>query len=353
MVLLAERSSSRNPTLPVLAGLLIKTLKKQLILTTTNLEVGFEASLPAKIEKEGRVVVPIKTILQLLTSIPDEELNLESSNNNLSLNSKGSSTKLKCLTKEDFPDLPKFSFDGEFKIGAKELTSAFRGTLVAAADNHLKPELASVFIFSKTRAPLTFVATDSFRLAENRTSLSVSPASLLLPQKSAQEAARIFEEVDGGVEIGFNKNQILFKSQNISFLSKLNEGGFPEYQSVIPKSFLTQVVLEKNKLINAVKAASVFSSRLSDVVLMVKPQENLLEISAASGEFGEHQSLLPAKVAGESLEISFNYHYLLDTLGVITEHQIFLGFNGPQKAVLVRGAGEGGSFHLVMPLRSV
>lgn len=353
LVNLAERNTSKNPTLLTLSSILLKTAKNKLYVISTNLEVGFEGNLAAKIEKEGAVAPPAKTLLSILSSILDDEITLESQNNNLKITSKTSTTNLKCLSVDEFPSLPKIKKENYFTIPNEILTKSLKNTIPATATNYTKPELTSIYIFSQNKTPLTFVATDSFRLAEQKTEINFPSLSVLLPQKSGQEVMRIFEEAPGEVEVIFNKNQIVFQNKNTSFLSRLTEGKFPEYQNIIPKSFQTQAIIDKNQLLNAIRAAGIFSSRLSEVMLSVDGGEGILEIKSASSETGEYRAAYPAKISGPSLEVNFNYHYLLEGIQAISSSKIFLGFNGSQKAVLVRGFEDNQYLHLVMPMRGI
>ncbi len=353
LVSLAEKSSSKNPTLPILSAVLLRASKNSLTITSTNLEVGFEANLSVKSSQAGEAAAPARTLLQLLSSMPDGELTVESSNHNLNLISQTSSTDLKCFPPDDFPVLPKVKKEHFFSIPPALLVSALAHVLPAASSSTSRPELASVFIFSQGKTPLTFTATDSFRLAEYKTGYPVDSVALLLPQRSAQEALRIFEGVGEDIEVSYTKNQILFASRNISFTSRLNEGSFPDYRGIVPKSFLTQVVLDRAHLSGAIRAASVFSSRLSDVILRISKGRDLLEVSARESDTGEHHSMAPAKISGEELEASFNYRYLLDALAAVSEPKVFLGFNGSGKAVLIKGQNESSYFQLVMPMRTV
>lgn len=354
LINLAERSTSKNPTLLTLSSILLRANKNRLSVISTNLEVGFEGSLSAKVEEDGEALSPAKTLLSILYSIQDEDVLLESSGTNLKIISKTSTTNLKCLPIDDFPSLPKIKKENFFAIDQGTLISALKNTIPATSSSYTKPELASVHIFSQGKLPLTFVATDSFRLAEQKTQINYPSLSLLLPQKSAQEIVRIFEDSQGGeVEVIFNKNQILFQSRNISFLSRLTEGNFPDYQSIIPKSFETQVNIDKNQLVSAVRAAGIFSSRLSEVTLQVDPNNGVIKIKSSSADTGEYSASHPAKISGEPVESNFNYHYLLEALQSIQSAKIFLGFNGSQKAVLVKGFDNIDYLHLVMPMRGV
>jgi DNA polymerase-3 subunit beta len=111
--------------------------------------------------------------------------------------------------------------------------------------------------------------------------------------------------------------------------------------------------MDKNNLLNTVRAAGIFSSRLSEVTLGVKSAEGIVEVKSQSSETGEYHATYPAKVTGGNVEANFNYHYLLEALQSVPSAKIFLGFNGPQKAVLVKGADNSDYIHLVMPMRGI
>ena len=53
----------KNLTLPILNNILLSTEKKQLKLSTTDLEMAITSYIPCKIEKEGSITIPAKTFL--------------------------------------------------------------------------------------------------------------------------------------------------------------------------------------------------------------------------------------------------------------------------------------------------
>ena len=351
LVSLAESSTNKNLTLIALSSILLRTGKNQLFIISTNLEVAFEGSLAASVDEDGEILSPGKTLLSVLYAMPDEEVYLNSAGGNLKIVSKTSSVNLKCLNMEEFPTIPKIKKENHFQISYSSLIEALKNTIIATATNYTKPELASVYMFSQGKLPLTLVATDSFRLAEQKTNITHPSLALLLPQKTCQEVISIFEDSGDDIDITFNKNQILFQNKKISFLSRLTEGKFPEYQTIIPKSFDTQVFTDKNQILNAVRAAGIFSSKLSEVTIAVDGDKGILGIKSSNAETGEYESNYQTKISGASVEANFNYHYLLEALQTISNQKVFMGFNGPQKAVLIRGADDAGYLHLVMPMR--
>ena len=353
VVNLAERISGKSQTLPILSSVLIKAEEGRVAVLSTNLEVGFEMSLPAKIEKNGMAVVPTKTLLPLLSSISDENVTMEGEGTALHITSLSSSTKVKCLPSEEFPILPRIKKERSFNIFSRLLASALKNTLSAASTSYTRPELASISILSPEKGVLTFAATDSFRLAEQKAATEAYDISILVPYKNAQELLRIIEDMDSDIEVVYSKNQIVFQTKEMYFISRLTEGEFPNYQGIIPKSFTTQAVINKDKFTSSLRAASIFSTRLSDVLIKVIAKDGLIEIRSQNSESGEHNSLCRAKISGEDVESTFNYNYLFDALKSIPNEDVFLGFNGAGKPLLMRGEGDSGYLHLVMPMRGV
>ncbi|MBI2609772.1 DNA polymerase III subunit beta [Candidatus Giovannonibacteria bacterium] len=350
---LAERSSSKNTTLPILAALLISTSKNKMHISSTNLEVGFEAQINAKIESDGEAALSAKTLSSLLGSLADGNINLEKNSANLKVSSKGSATVINCFPHEEFPVIPKIKKENHFEIPADILVKGIDRVISFTSNSNTKPELASVFFHAQSKIPLTLVTTDSFRLAEQKTSFNITPISLLLPQRNAQEVARIFENVAGNIDVIFNQNQISFSGGGFYFISNLTEGKFPDYQSIIPKAFSTQIVMDKNQLTSALRAAGVFSSRLSEVSISASVKGQTVEVKSSSSETGEHISVTNAKISGEDVETVFNYRYLLEALSSIGRDKVFLGMNGRDKALFLRGHEENSYLHLIMPMRGI
>jgi len=103
---------------------------------STNLEVGFEGNIAASIEEEGEILSPSKTLLSILYSISDEEINAQGAGGNLKIISKTSSTNLKCLPADEFPVIPKIKKENHFLVSANSLIEALKNTISASATTY-------------------------------------------------------------------------------------------------------------------------------------------------------------------------------------------------------------------------
>lgn len=353
---LTEKISGKNITLPILNSVLISAQKKELKLIATNLEVGIEIKIPAKIEKDGENAVPAKLLYNFLSNLPSSEnITLESSQNNLIISTSNSSTVIKGYNVEDFPLLP--SIKGKenlFTLPVSDFLLGLGSVYYASSLTEMKPEIASIFINSSKSTPLTFVATDSFRLSRKTVPYTFDNfPSLLIPYRNTIEIMRVFENENGDLKIIPNKNQLFVLSERIKLVSRLTEGAFPDYEEIIPKTFSTDVTIDKTLFNNALKTAGVFSGKLNEIKIEIIPDQKLLKIQASHGDTGENITSIPAEINGEKLKIAFNHRYLIDGLRFISSDKILLRFNGENKPLFATGIKDNSFYYLVMPMKDV
>jgi DNA polymerase-3 subunit beta len=353
---LCERITGKNLSLPILNNVLISSEdNRTLKFTATNLELGIEVEIPAKVEKKGKLAVPAGIVNNFLINFSgDENITFESQDDNLLISTTNSSTLIKGQPSEDFPILPKLKDNKSVSLEVGDLIMGFKSVWYAASVSNIKPEIASVYICSGKNNPITFVATDSFRLAEKKGKKEfIDMTPMLIPFKAVSEILRIFEDKEGEIKIISDRNQINIETKNIKFISRLTEGVFPDYQQIIPKKFATDVIVDKNVFTNALKTASIFSGKLNELNIAVKEEADIITLKSASADVGEHTNKIAAKVTGEEIKMTFNHRYVFDCLTSISSHKIILRFVGEGKPLLISGTEDTSFQYLVMPMNTL
>jgi len=175
---------------------------------------------------------------------------------------------------------------------------------------------------------------------------------IIIPLKTIQEVIRIFKDDDDKIIIYFDKNQILFKTENSQLISRLINGDFPDYQSIIPQTFETDITLNREQLINALKLTSSFTDRLNEIKFSAKENTKNIEIYSSNQLLGENQYLIPSKIKGTAVDVVFNWRFLLDGIKVLDSENIFLGLNGDNKPVFIKSPGDVSYFYILMPIKS-
>ena len=351
-VSICDRISGKNLNLPILSNILLDADGKDLKLISTNLELGVEIIIQAKIENKGKITVPSNIFNSFLSNISgSDKINLEVQNNNLIISINNNSTLIKSQPIDDFPNLPKLKSDNKFSIPIIDFISGLKMVFYSCSLSTIKPEISSVYLYSNKTNMITFTATDSFRLAEKKFNYFFPELGpILIPFKTVVEIIRIFEGKEGVVDILFNKNQINIIKENIIFISRITDGVFPDYNQIIPKKFTTDVIINKDFFINSLKISGVFSGKLNELNIVVNSEDGFFTIKTSNNELGENISKIPAKITGESVKITFNHKYIYDCLPNINSKEIVLRFSGEGKPLLITGAQDNTFQYLVMPM---
>ena len=353
-VALVEHIAGRHITLPVLSCILIEIKKNIAMLRATNLDVGIEISLSVKTYEEGVVAIPAKTFSSFLSQIPDQNhlVQLELVSGNVQITSSKTRGVIKTMPIEDFPTIPSISDAEQFKLSSELFIKGLKSVCYSASISSVKPELSSVYVY-KDGGGLTFVATDSFRLAEKKLKISIPSQfnDILIPFKNVSEVIRTLEYMKSDVEVSSNKNLISFKAGDIYIVSRVIDGVFPDYRQIIPKNFTTEAIVLKQDFLNALKVSNIFSDKFNQVHITVDPKGKMFEIQTKNVDVGENKTLVDAALTGERVEINFNYKYIADSFQSMDSDSVSLQFSGLNRPMVIRPvSGEQSFMYLAMPM---
>ncbi len=357
---IVERISGKNLTLPILNNVFLSAEENTLKLCTTDLEIGINYWCLAKIESKGQFTVPVKTFTGLVSLLEEEKLQLEKKENSLLLKSENHKSQIKGMEPKDFPIIPEVSKNNWVEFYGPDLSQAILQVIDFSALTQIRPELSGIY-FSINKKQAKIVATDSFRLAEKTVALSENTEtqnSFILPRNTARELVNIFSQ-DGKIKFYIAGGQLMVekmfpetKNPQAQLVSRLIEGNYPNYQEVIPKEFKTQVILNKEKFLNHIKTASLFSGKSSEVSLSVGPKKDSLTVFSQSADTGESKSSLAAKIKGEATETSFNYRFLSEGLNQIRSEEVVFELNGQEGPGVLKPLDNPDYIHVIMPVKS-
>jgi DNA polymerase-3 subunit beta len=253
---------------------------------------------------------------------------------------------------EDFPTIPKISEGQTFEMSSEILVKGLKSVWYSASVSSIKPELASVYIY-RDGEYITFAATDSFRLAEKKVKApsSAKVGEILIPFKNIADIVRLLESINGQIKVTTSKNLISFNGEGVYLVSRIIDGVFPDYHQIIPKGFMTEVVVLKQDFINALKISNVFSDKFNQIRLVVDPKKKIFEIQTKNSDIGENKTSVSAALTGERIEANFNYKYVADCFQSIDADSLSLQLGGINKPMIVRPvSGDQTFMYMVMPM---
>lgn len=359
--------AGKNINLPILNNVLIKAENKIITLLTTNLEIGISCAIRGRVEEEGSFTVLAKLLTDFVGFLTKEQIEISSENNNeIMVSSKNNQAKIKGLPSDDFPLIPQVEKINPYICDAQEFKKAASQVVFAITLNESRPEISGVlFDFNGQENKLTLVGTDSYRLAEKNIKLKKDNNSnnkIIVPLKTVQEVVRVlsgFKEEELGKEKETNleiylseENQILFFIDDVNLVSRIIESQYPEYKEIIPKTSKTQIIVDRQDFINAIKTNSLFSQvGINGINLEFLPQEQKAKISSANLQTGEGFSYLAGKIEGENNQITLNYRFLLDGLSNILTDEVLIEIVDHDTPCLIKSPGKEDYLYIVMPIR--
>jgi DNA polymerase-3 subunit beta len=348
----AEHVAGKHVSLPVLSSVIIEALKDTVVVKATNLDVGIELTLPAKVEEVGIIALGGSLLKAFLSNAPQgKNILCESIGNLCKVTAGAGEASFNTVSVDDFPVIPKVTEGKTFSINSKEFVGGLRSVVWSAAVSTIKPELGSVYIYEEND-DLIFVATDSFRLAErkikSRKIKEFDP--ILIPFKNALEIIRVFENLSGELLITITKNQLSIVTEGIHLSSRVIDGNFPDYRQIIPKEFVTKATILKQDLAQVLKLGSLFSDNFHQIMIKFDPKAKTVEFYSKNSEVGESRQQVKGTVEGEEITMPFNHRYLIDCLQSIESESVTLKVGGQSKPMIISPASGAEFTYLVMSM---
>ncbi|MFH2040827.1 MAG: DNA polymerase III subunit beta [Chloroflexota bacterium] len=358
---IVSRAVSPRSTLPVLSNVLVATDEGRLRLSATNLELGITCWIGAKIEEEGSTTVPSRTFVDLVGTLPAEQvsLNLNTATQSLNVRAGASITDIKCIDSQEFPPMPVPEMDSAFQINVADFKEIIQQVAFAASSDEARPVLMGV-LMNVEGDKLTMAAADGFRLSVRHATLSSpvpQPLSAIIPARALNELARIAAE--GGEMISMvlpkGRGQVVFRVKDTELVAQLIDGVFPDYQQIIPHSYKSRTILSTQSLLKACKQAEIFAREGSNVARFnIKSSGDLepgsVEISAQAEETGSNETVVSATIDGSGLLIAFNVRFLREVLEVVRTPNVALETSAANSPGVIRPVGSDDFLHVIMPM---
>ncbi len=358
---LVSRAVAARSTLPVLGNILLTAEEGRLRLSATNLELAITCWIGAKIEDEGSITLPAKTLVDLVNTLPQDTvtLSLTARTQTVNLTCGRIKASIKGIDAQEFPAIRPADIDNAIQLNVEDLRDMIAAVIFAAATDQARPILTGVLARLEGNR-VTLAASDGFRVAERVAHLSTpvdEPVTAVIPARALAELGRIINAEDPVyMDLPPGRGQVIFHHGNVELTSQLIEGTFPAYQNIIPKGYKTRTVVSTEEFRKACKSSDIIAREAAHTTrLKVKPGDDDLvpghvTISATAAETGDNMAELDATIEGEPVEIAFNVKYLVDVLNVIDTPNVALETSASTSPGVLRPVGRDDYVYVVMPM---
>ena len=348
------KAINRNSTVKILDGILIESGDNKIKLTGYDLETGIEAEVVADIFEEGSVVVESKIFNDIVRKLPEENIDIKVDDKfQLSINSGSVNFNIKGLDGEPYPKIPSIETDNKIVIGQKILKNMINHTSFAVSNDATRAKLTGLNLISDGKN-LTLVAIDGFRIALNREDMGEDFPTMnyIIPGKSMNELSKILNDDDTEVVVYHSNNQILFDIGDVRLISRLIQGDFVNFESIIVKNPKTIMNISRKSLMDSIDRAAllIMTDERRCPVSLSMPDNSTLVVSTNT-ETGDHKESIDIKVEGDLIDIDFNSKYFIDALKNIDDDEIKIEFNGNQGPCIIKPVEGDKYIYLILPIR--
>ena len=305
---------SESSSLPVLKSVLLRVEGDGVFLCATDLDVLVQYSFACKVTHAGSLAIPFQALLGVVKNLKSERLTLSQEGLTLHVLADNYEAKIYGQSAEDFPLLPTIErATMEVVLPREVLLRGISGVVFATQYSDIRPEISGVHAHADAQE-LVFVATDSFRLARlsllgEGVSFSAG-AAFTLPLRTAQDLQKILAGGEDDVRLICDGTQVFFETPSWKFISRLQQGKFPDYGAIIPREFRTEAEVRREEFLQGVKIVSALSGRANDIFIQSGSNKKFLEIRASESTLGENVYKVPAKISGDQFSTTFNWKFL-------------------------------------------
>src|SRR5437588_10153255 len=249
-----SRGVSTRTAVQILGGILLKAEGGQLTLAATDMELSLRASLDARVEGEGAVVVPGRILVELARLLPDAEVSIEQRADEGVINIMSGSfeSRLNTYTAEDFPRLPDAEGLERHTVDREALLETIGRVSRSASRDESRPVLTGILVRFEP-GKLVMAATDSYRLSVKETAVEGELPELeaIVPARALGELSRIAQGADE-IQLGVDENHVFFTTDGAWLTTRRIDGQFPNYKQLLPEAFEHEVTLPRDELLDVV-----------------------------------------------------------------------------------------------------
>lgn len=359
-----KRAISLKNAIPILSTVKIDVTNEGITLIGSNGQISIENFISIKNENAGLLVTSSGSILleatffiNVVSSLPDVTLDFkEIEQKQIVLTSGKSEITLKGKDADQYPRIQEISASSPLVLETSVLKNIINETAFAASTQESRPILTGVHFVLTENKNLKTVATDSHRMSQKKIVLEKNGDNfdVVIPSRSLREFSAVFTDDIETVEIYFTNNQLLFRSENISFYTRLLEGNYPDTDRLIPTEFTSVVTFDNHNLRYAMERARLLSNATQNGTVKLEIINDVVSAHVNSPEVGRvNEEIDTESISGQDLTISFNPTYLIDSLKAINSEKVTISFISAVRPFTLKPSDDTENFiQLITPVRT-
>lgn len=339
-----------NPVIPILREVKFDLSENELKLTASDIQNILITSVKVEGSEDGSVCFDGKLMLNIIKTLPEEEIEIEQVEKVIILHTKGGKYEFPAIDSKDFPLLPEMDGGSVTELSSDIFRDGLQKTIYAVGVDHgtvidnllLRFENKEFILASTTRVTIAeFVSSHD----------SNDNCSLLINKKSSALLKSML--TSGDVLMKWNKRFALFEFNGISLYIVLSEGTFPDYKMILRKSSENVFKSDKSSLVTAIKRLLMVTTSLNNEVRINYSSTSQITITTLDVAFSRSATEdIYGEYAGEDMTIAYNGKQLLEILSAITSESVNIEFNNPVLPNIIKATEPDGYVTVTSPINT-
>jgi DNA polymerase-3 subunit beta len=355
------KSLPSRPSVPVLAGVLLRAAQGRLTVSGFDYEVSSQVSTEVQADADGAALVSGRLLAEITKALPARPVDVAAVDAHLELLCGSARFTLPTMPVEDYPTLPEMPSTAG-TVDAGTFAAAVAQVAVAAGRDDTLPLLTGVRV-ELEGATMTLLATDRYRLAIKelpwRPDNPDASLQALVPAKILADTAKTLGPLGGDVTValsrgGLGEGMVGFVGGARRTTSRLLDGEFPKVRNLLPDHHDARARIPVAALVEVVRRVALVAERTTPIRLSFS--EDGLVVEAGGSEDARASEAMECGYEGEPMQVAFNPGYLLEGLNALDGPVAVLSLTDPRKPAVLAPAGEDGEVaegyrYLIMPIR--
>jgi DNA polymerase-3 subunit beta len=343
----------KKQTLAILGNFYIKAYAGIVSITASDSEVEMIGTCAAEIIEEGEITIPARKFFDICRALPDGAMiNFSENNNKCYINAGKSKFSLSTLPGTEYPLIENIEVYDSMSLEIKTLKRLLTQSAFCMAVQDVRYFLNGL-LFEIDDNKIRCVAADGHRLALSEADFNNENnvnKQLLIPRKGVLELQKLIRDKEESIQINVGKNHINFMCETISLTSKLIDGNFPDYQTVIPLNMEKTLTTDKTLLKSALQRVAILSNeQYKGVKLNIT--NNSIRIVGHNPEQEQAEETIDIESDIDEIKTGFNVTYLLDAINAIDGDNIMFNFKDALSSCLIKHPEDNSCRLVVMPIR--
>lgn len=356
---IVSKAISNKSIVPVLSGIKFDLKKEGLFLTTSNDDIAIETCIDKKkiktIEDTGSIIIPGRYFLEIIRKIDDDIITIETDGLKIIISTERGEYTLNGMNSNEFPNIKFDLLDKPIVLKSQVLKNIINQTAFAVSTQESRPVLTGIN-FQINDNILECTATDSYRLAKKTIELEESHSNntnIVIPGRNLIELTKILEEDDNNIELHIFSNNVLVKTEDMLFQSRILNDRYPDISKLIPTEFAITIKANLVELYNTIDRVSLLTSEKDKNLVKMELKDNSLTLSSTSQEIGKmEETINVTKDTDLNMIIAYSSKYMLDALRTLKCETVEIKLNSEVKPIIIKNSEDDNLIQLVLPIKT-